>query len=71
MCRVLGASTSAISLRPRWQQQHHPKIQRWFQRKMRRTCRNIALKSLASKLSKASYHMRRDGVDFNEQLLFG
>lgn len=52
-------------------QQHHPKIQRWFQRKMRRTCRNIALKSLASKLSKASYHMRRDGVDFNEQLLFG
>jgi len=52
-------------------QQHHPKIQRWFQKKMRRTCRNIALKSLASKLSKASYHMRRDEVDFNEQLLFG
>lgn len=52
-------------------QQHHPRIQRWFQKKMRRTCRNIALKSLASKLSKASYHMLRDGDDFNEQLLFG
>lgn len=52
-------------------QQHHPRIQSWFQRKMRKTCRNVALKSLASKLSKASYHMLRDDIDFNEQLLFG
>jgi hypothetical protein len=48
-----------------------PRIQSWFQRKMRRTCRNVALKSLASKLSKASYHMLKHNTDFNEQLLFG
>lgn len=52
-------------------QQHHPRIQSWFQKKQRRTCRNVALKSLAAKLSKASYIMLRDQSDFNEQLLFG
>lgn len=52
-------------------QQHHPRIQSWFQKKQRRTCRNVALKSLAAKLSKAAYIMLRDQSDFNEQLLFG
>jgi len=52
-------------------QQHHPRIQSWFQRKQRRTCRNVALKSLAAKLSKAAFIMMRDQSDFNEQLLFG
>jgi len=52
-------------------QQHHPRIQSWFQKKQRRTCRNVALKSLAAKLSKATYIMLRDQSDFNEQLLFG
>jgi transposase len=52
-------------------QQHHPRIQAWFQRKQRRTCRNVALKSLAAKLSKATFIMLRDRIAFNEQLLFG
>lgn len=52
-------------------QQHHAQIQSWFQRKQRRTCRNVALKSLAAKLSKAAFIMLRDQSDFNEQLLFG
>lgn len=52
-------------------QQHHPRIQSWFQRKQRRTCRNVALKALAAKLSKAAFIMMRDQSDFNEQLLFG
>jgi len=52
-------------------QQHHPRIHSWFQKKQRRTCRNVALKSLAAKLSKATYIMLRDQSDFNEQLLFG
>lgn len=52
-------------------QQHYPRIQSWFQRKQRRTCRNVAIKSLASKLSKATFIMLRDQIDFDEQLLFG
>ncbi len=52
-------------------QQHHPRIQSWFERKLRRTCRNVALKSLAAKLSKATFILLRDQSDFNEQLLFG
>jgi len=52
-------------------QQQHPRIQSWFERKQRRTCRNVALKSLAAKLSKAAFIMMWDQSDFNEQLLFG
>lgn len=52
-------------------QQHHPRIQSWFERKQGRTCRNVALKSLAAKLCKAAFIMMREQSVFNEQFLFG
>ena len=52
-------------------QRFSPRAQAWFARKTARTCRVVALKALACKLSKAAYYVLRDAVDFDENKLFG
>jgi transposase len=48
-----------------------PKAQKFFQRKMAKTKRVVATKALANKLTKATYYIMRDQVDFDEDKLFG
>lgn len=52
-------------------QRYHPLARSWFDRKVRRSNRCVAIKSLASKLSKSAFYMLRDNVDFDEHKLFG
>ncbi len=47
-----------------------PQAQRFFQRKMARSNRVLAIKALANKLTKATYFMMRDQVSFDAQKLF-
>jgi hypothetical protein len=47
-----------------------PKAQKFFQRKMAKSERVLATKALANKLTKATYYIMRDQVDFDEDLLF-
>ena len=46
------------------------KAQKFFQRKMAKNERALAIKALANKLTKATYYIMRDQVDFDEDLLF-
>jgi len=46
------------------------KAQKFFQRKMAKNERVLATKALANKLTKATYYIMRDQVDFDEDLLF-
>jgi transposase len=48
-----------------------PKAQKFFQRKMAKSNRVLATKALANKLTKATYYVMRDQVDFDEDKLFG
>ncbi len=48
-----------------------PEAQRFFQRKMSKSKRVLAIKALANKLTKATYFMMRDQVDFDSAKLFG
>jgi transposase len=48
-----------------------PKAQKFFQRKMAKSERVLATKALANKLTKATYYIMRDQVDFDEDKLFG
>ena len=50
---------------------HYPRIRSWFDRKKRKTNRCVASKALAAKLAKSAFYVLRDGVDFDEQKLFG
>lgn len=52
-------------------QRYSPRAHAWFQRKMARTKRVVAVKALACKLSKAAYYVLRDEVDFAEDKIFG
>ena len=52
-------------------QRYDPVVQGWFQRKTRRTCRAVAVKALACKLSKAVFYILRDGVEFDREMMFG
>jgi len=52
-------------------QRHYPEIKSWFERKMRKTNRNVAIKALACKLAKAVYYILRDNVEFDMQKMFG
>lgn len=52
-------------------QRFSPRAHAWFSRKTARTKRVVAVKALACKLAKAAYYMLRDGVDFDEDNLFG
>lgn len=44
---------------------------RWYQRKLARSMRVVALKALAHKISRACYFILRDGVAFDERKVFG
>jgi len=49
---------------------HHPEAQKYFQRKRAKTNGIIAIRALAHKLARASYHVMRDQVDFDPERLF-
>lgn len=48
-----------------------PKIKAYYQRKMAKSHRFVALKAVANKLAKASYYMLRDQVSFDVKRSFG
>jgi transposase len=50
---------------------YHEPVRRWYQRKLSRTHRVVALKAVAHKLARAGYHVMRDGVPFEMRLAFG
>ena len=50
---------------------HHPEAQKYFQRKRAKTNGIIAIRALAHKLARASYHVMRDHVDFDPEKTFG
>jgi len=52
-------------------QRYNEAAKSWFARKQARTCRVVAVKALACKLAKAAYYVLRDGVEFDEQKMFG
>jgi transposase len=47
-----------------------PKAQKFFQRKMAKGNRTLAIKALANKLSKATYFIMRDQVPYDAERLF-
>ncbi len=49
---------------------HHPEAQKYFQRKRAKTNGIIAIRALAHKLARASYHVMRDHVDFDPEKTF-
>jgi transposase len=49
---------------------HHPEAQKYFQRKRAKTNGIIAIRALAHKLARASYHVMRDHVDFDPKKAF-
>ncbi|MEE9185309.1 MAG: IS110 family transposase [Acidimicrobiia bacterium] len=50
---------------------HYPEAQKYFQRKRVKTNGIIAIRALAHKLARASYHVMRDHVDFDPEKTFG
>ena len=50
---------------------HHETARRYFQRKKAKTNGIIAIRALAHKLARASYHVMRDQVDFDPAKTFG
>lgn len=50
---------------------HHPEAQKYFQRKRAKTNGIIAIRALAHKLARASFHVMRDHVDFDPEKAFG
>ena len=48
-----------------------PNAQRFYQRKMAKTNRLVAIKALSNKLSRASYYIMRDQVPYDPRKLFG
>ncbi|MGA2139129.1 MAG: IS110 family transposase [Verrucomicrobiia bacterium] len=52
-------------------QRYSPRAQAWFASKTARAGRVVAVKALACKLAKAAYYVLRDGVDFDQNKLFG
>lgn len=48
-----------------------PKAQKFFQRKMAKNNRTLAIKALANKLTKATYFIMRDQVPYDAKKLFG
>jgi transposase len=49
---------------------HYPEAQKYFQRKRAKTNGIIAIRALAHKLARASYHVMRDHVDFDPEKAF-
>jgi transposase len=50
---------------------YEPKAKAFYERKLRSSHQIVALKALAHKLARASYHMMRDGVAFDPSKAFG
>lgn len=50
---------------------HCPEAKAYFQRKMSRTLRVVAIKSLSAKIAKACFFIMRDGVSFDVKKMFG
>jgi transposase len=50
--------------------QHYPEIKKYYQRKLNKTMRVVALKTIANKLSRACYFVLRDGVPFDMKKSF-
>jgi transposase len=48
----------------------HETIRRWYERKKGRRCAPVAMRAVACKLAKATWHVMRGG-EYQEQLLFG
>ncbi len=48
-----------------------PEAKRWYQRKLSRSKKVVATKSLAGKIARACYHVMKDQVDFDPKMLFG
>jgi transposase len=51
--------------------QHHETIRRYYQRKLARTKRVVAIKAVAHKLGRACYHMIKEDVAFDMRRAFG
>jgi transposase len=49
---------------------HHEMVQRYYERKVARTNKIVAIKTVSHKLARASYYVMRDGVDYDEARLF-
>jgi transposase len=49
----------------------HEPVKKYYQRKLGKTKRVVALKTIANKLSKACYFILRDGVEFEMKKAFG
>ena len=49
---------------------NYPEIKKYYQRKLNKTMRVVALKTIANKLSKACYFMLRDNTEFDMKKLF-
>ena len=49
---------------------HYPRIAAWYERKKKRRNTAVAMKALACKLAKATWHVMH-GKDFDETMLFG
>ena len=43
---------------------HYPQIKKFYQRKLAKRGGVVAIKSVAHKLARASYHILKNGVDF-------
>lgn len=50
---------------------HSEAGRRWYQRKLAKSMRVVALKALAHKIARACYFILRDGVAFEERKVFG
>jgi transposase len=50
---------------------YYEPIKKYYQRKLEKRKRVIAIKTIANKLSKATYFILRDGVEFDMKKLFG
>ncbi len=49
---------------------HYPEIKKYYQRKLGKTLRVVALKTIANKLARACYFVLRDGVPFDMRKSF-
>jgi transposase len=49
---------------------NYPEIKKYYQRKLSKVMRVVAIKTIANKLSKACYFMLRDNVEFDMKKLF-
>lgn len=49
---------------------HYPEIKKYYQRKLNKTIRVVALKTIANKLSRACFFILRDGVPFDMKKSF-